>query len=263
MNIFNLFVTLLFCSAVKATVLLVPEKSVPFETYKEQCNKPGYLCTIDFLRSEILNNKSALFEKFIESINYHDQLFKQKLYINIKKIISEEMIDLDEVSTLISVLDKSDLTSSNSYIKSLRQELVDVSEALEIIELEYSEQENYIIFKKVISRKQYLSIKPKISLIQILYINSYFEPRNTILKNESSKLLLNGDCKNFEISNFLKSSSTHIQMPVFKNDCSSFFEFSKLTYEGSILQKYEKPIIYTVIGVGLAVLLSKYNFEFK
>lgn len=243
--------------AVMAQALLVPEKSVPLSDYLQACQQPGYICTHDFFKNKILSSTTSKYDIFLEQLNLDQPSQLKDIDQNIKTLLKEEDVDIDQVENLISILEKAKSLTQINY-----QILIDLLELTAKIRqpdhFSVQPEEYYIVFKFPLSKEKFNEIR--------LLANQFKNHRITPYTNSSHSLdavdyLIVGTCDQHIISNHLQKNSPalHFQK-MFTDSCSWSDKFSKAAISTSdFVKKNNKAIFWSAVALTAVLFLNKYQ----
>lgn len=245
-------------------VLLIPHVSVPMETYIIRCQNEGYQCTQDYFKQFLINEKSTIFEKFLETIDLSSEDYRENLFAKIKNILNEENIDLEQADLLVKIISKAETFDKNPRLHEVKTELKELIFDLRNLVEDKSEAESFFIFKKMISKKQFALIKYKIKYIRVLHITPYTWPTDAFSK--ISIPLIRGFCDSFEWAKELKNPGLPHYIALFNQECPLPVSLSSLPSNSSTSfqwKDYKNPILYTALATAALFFLNSYNMQIE
>ena len=243
-----------------AQTVLVPEKSVDISTYLSQCQKEGYVCSHDFVADKLKSTDTPKMNKLIEMLDIISDESRQKLPDDIYSILKSEMISLEQLSTLIQIVDKSLSLEPNKKNSFLKKELTVISDKLNSMNEVTSEKTTYIVFKKRFSENQFLQIKSNLHNFQFYKVDPFTVTEKTMSMTE----FLTGDCEHARYAPLLTAQTgSHLQ-PVFTSECSFSADVQKsMSSVGGFIYEHKTPLILTIVAAGALMFMKNYDVEFK
>lgn len=253
-------VTFILSLRLQAQVVLVPAKNIPLESYLLKCKVEGYQCTQDYFKKLILNKKSENFDQFIETIDLYSEDYRKTLLIKIKNLLSTENLNLEQVNFLIKVITRFESVDRNTALSQIKNELKELSFDVQNLFEEKSDSETYVLFNKLLTKKQYQALKYKQKYTRTIKITPFTEPAS-VLENQPT-YLVQGKCENYGLSSMLKSDVNLRYTATFENECGNTQAYTGQTSTSNFKWKdYEKPLLYTAAAAVLIGVLSQYKVE--
>lgn len=238
-----------------AQVLLVPSKDVPLDVYLQKCKVEGYQCTQDYFKNKMTSSKSESFDQFIETLDLYSEDYRKILLIKIKKILSTENLNLEQVDLLIKVITRFESIDKNVALSQIKNELKELSFDVQNLFEEKSDSETYVLFNKFLTKKQYQALKYKQKYTKTIKITPFAEPINAT--ETQGRDLIQGSCDNYMPSDLITNLK---YTTVFENDCGNTQVYTAQTSNFK-WKDYQKPLIYTAAAVLAIGLLSQYQVE--
>jgi hypothetical protein len=256
-----IMITLLFFQQkLFALTILVPEKSVDISVYLNQCQKEGYVCSHDFVSEKLKSADTPKMNRLIETLDIFSDDSRKKLPDDIYAILKTEMISVEQLNTLIQVIDKSLSLEANKKNSFLKKEMNLLSETLNSMNEVASDNTTYIVFKKRLSEKQFFQIKNIIQNFQFYKVDLF----SVTEKMTNTIVLLTGDCEHARYAPIIEPPSGSHAQPVFKRECSFSADVQKsMSSVGGFVYEHKTPIILTVIAAGTFMFLKNYDVDFK
>lgn len=239
-----------------AQVLLVPSADRGFETYKTNCEKPGYLCTTSFFLEQAQKQATPQFDLLIDEIDYSAKEFRENLPDRILKVLKSEMISIDQVEILLKLIEQTQIFMDAKKLKTLQAIEKQLQENRSWVQAEESKElpsEFIIVFKKALPLKdlrkfQTSFLKPKLDSVTFNRATS------------STEYLAIGDCK----SEVMHSSIQNLKWQMDReHTCDFADQFSQVSSSTSNFVSNNKTTLITVglVAIGAALLLNNYEFE--
>ncbi len=241
----------------QAQVILVPAQDITLEAYLQKCKVEGYLCTQDYFKKFLTTNKSEAFEHFIENLDLYSEDYRKTLLIKIKKLLADENLNIEQVELLIKVITRFETIDKNIILNQIKNELKELSLDVQSLFEEKSEAETYVLFNKLLTKKQYLALKYKQKYTKSIKITPFTEPTNAL--ETQSRYLVQGNCENYASSPLLNNLK---YTTIFENECGNSQAYMNQTSTSEFKWKnYEKPLIYAAAAALAIGLLSPYQIE--
>lgn len=254
----NVFlITFLLSFQLQAQVILVPSKDMSLDVYLQKCKIDGYQCTQDYFKKILTSNRSEKFEQVIENLNLYSEDYRKTLLVKVKNLLLQENLNLEQVELLIKVITRFESIDRNIVLSQIKNELKELSLDVQSLFEEKSEGESYVLFNKILTKKQYLALKYKQKYTKTMKITPFTEPRNAL--ETQSNYLIQGNCENYTPSQILTDLK---YTTVFENECGRSQVYTAQTSTSNFKWKdYEKPLIYTAAAAVLIGLLTQYQVE--
>lgn len=252
-----LFLTLASTPPLLAQTLLVPHSTVNFEEYNIKCHTDGYLCTQDYFKQVLINEKSIVFEQFIESVDLYQEDYRKNLFAKVQMLISQEVLSLEQIALVIKIISKSETFEINNSLTQIKNELIDLHQDMQNLIEEKSDIESYLLFKRALSKRQYSAMKYKIRFSLVTKITPFTAPNNVL---QSATPLITGFCETAEYNPILNRSPRYV--PLFASECalSEALTTSKTNSQFNF-NDYKKPLIYTAAGLLLISFFNQYKVD--
>ncbi len=245
-----------------AQVLLVPEKDVSLSTYLKQCQQEGYICTQDYFKSNIIQSSTPQFEGFLEKINLYNEDFRKQSLSEIKAILKSEHLDISQADLVIKIISKQISIDPNHALTEFKDELSSLVYELQNQSESVSDEESYVVLKKVLTKTQFLKLKYKTSFVKVTRVTPYTDPFFTNAGKEN--LLISGDCENPQFSTSLSQKQSLKFLPLFQEECKRTALFTQDNIDSrSLWSEYKKPILYTALGAAVILFLSQYQVQIQ
>jgi hypothetical protein len=258
MNYYILFIFLFLSSILNAQVLLVPHTTVEIREYHEKCRLNGYSCTDQYFINSILNNKSSVFDAFIETLDLYNPSFRANLEYKIGTLLKNEFLDLDQVQLIIQIIQKSNSLENSKNLNAIQKNLENVVISLNKIAENREGSEMVIILKKVLSLEQYLLIQNQAQNLKTTLISPYYMPRSP---PEPRKPLLQGDCQRPIYSESITTQESKY-VALFSEKCLWFNDNTQSSLTANKGENsYIKPALYTTAGLLLITALTQYKIS--
>ena len=253
-----------------AQTVLIPEKNMNKDVYLERCSKAGYVCSHEFLEQSLIKKETPLFNDYIENLDLLDDKQRSQITDKIKNILKNEMISMEQLETLFTILDKSLGLEKSKKTEFLKTQLMQIKNTMDRLTEEKNVSEYFIVLKKKISAQQFKDL----AVYRSLLFNVRIDPLAYQINQKPEEFLLQGSCSKPELSpdfqqRFL-SNSVNPQNPartqfVFNEDCSFTKSINaSLKTTGNFIVEYKKPILWTAAAaVALFFLTKNYEVEFK
>lgn len=150
-------VFLLTSQQLVASVVLLPSFEQSFESYFADCMKENYVCTQTIIKEKVVSFTTPKYDQLILDLDLQSAGFASQLSAKIKVIIESEMISMDQLESLINILQRSEEVNPNKVNKVMRVELTQLQEMVNRAPV--SENFKYFIFKKPISAFSMVRLK--------------------------------------------------------------------------------------------------------
>ncbi len=248
-----------------AAVVLLPAAEQSFELYSADCSKENYLCTQTVVKDKIISLATPKYDQLILDLDLQSTRFTASLTERIKDIAESEMISMEQLESLVNILQRAEEINSNKLHKILRVELTQLQEM--ITRAPAAENFNYFIFKK------------PLNTVSIERLKSYsFKP--LIRKINFQKETLDQHVLNFKNGTCTKSQLSETGQTYFsgmgyifneEKDCSwtdSVSEVFKTTGIGSeskykMTSKQKDILLWSAVAIGAGLLLSQYELTIE
>lgn len=244
-----------------ADIIIVPAKEVSLDQFLERCHKNGYICSHDFMTEKLILTSTPQFNQLIENLDLLDENQRKKLHTEAFNILKNELINLEQLNAMIQIAEKALSIEKTPKLDFLYKELSDVHQSMTNQTEKENEDVIYVVFKKRLTAVQFDKIKYKIQNYKYYKVDPY----QIVEKNQPEVLFVSGSCQKKYVSPMITTDlNTHQIYPLFKNDCSSDFNFhSTVKSAAEFTETHQKTILWSLAAIGAAFFLKNYDVEFK
>lgn len=255
------FLIFLVNQKVIAQTILVPERTINYNQYLSQCQKPGYKCSHNYAIDILSAMATPKFELLIENMDLMSDDFRHNLSVEILDILKTELISVDQLKTLIELSEKSLQIEQNKKILFLKNELQQLSKYIDSTYEANTAELTYIVFKKKLSESQFLKIKYLVKNYLYYKVTAY----SLTDKKSEPTYFLSGTCEHNQLASFLTDQNiSDTLLPYFNSDCTFATEVQKsLTAASNTIVEYKQPLIWTAIAAAAYLFSKNYEIDFK
>jgi hypothetical protein len=261
----------LFSPNLLADVLLIPTTEQNFDSYYAGCTQENSVCSTSLILNRIESAATPKYDQLIMDLQLESPEFTTALSSGIVEIVENEMISLDQLESLINILQRSEEVFKNRRNSLLRAEL---GQYLELIRRSPSVKNfEYIYLKKPMG-------KVPLTKLETLSFKPYSKKIN--FKGET----IAGEILPFKKNRCSKSALSEIGSEYFSSYTYVFVEESNCSWTDSISEifsnskptanseqvvgskykftSHEKNIlVWSALAIGAGLFLSQFEFQIE
>lgn len=255
------FILLLIAPILKAAVVVIPTKEQSFESYTSECTKENFACTYNIIKDKLVRSATPKYDQLITDMDLHSPLFMNDLNNRIKDLLESEMLSLDQLDSLINILQRTEEIAKNKELKLLRIELQQLHSVIQ----RSPEVENFkfIIFKKALGtlskeKLRTLSFSPFFK--EIDFQKEFIAGQPLAFKAESCSKSRLSDVGHLFFSDHSYKFSE-------EKDCSWTDSFSEAFKSGQtneskyrLSAKEKNIILWSTVAIAAGLFLNQYEF---
>lgn len=259
------FALFFFAPSVDAAIVVIPSEEQNFESYQDHCSKENFLCTQTVIKEKLTSLSTPKYDQFILDLDLQSSKFTATLPERIKDTVETEMISMEQLESLINILQRSEEMLSTRQNKLLKAELLQLQEM--VTHAPAVENYNFVIFKKPLAaisllRLKSFTVRPLIK--EINFKNETIDQQTLFFKSGhcSQSRLSDHGLNYFNETNYIfadegKCSWTDSFAEVFKNDDTA----SESKYKLSPKQK--NILLWSAVALGAGLFLSQYELSIE
>ena len=251
--------------AVHAAIVVLPSEDQTFESYQNNCLKENFLCTQTVIKEKLATLSTPKYDQFILDLDLQSPRFTTTLAERIKNVVESEMISLEQLESLINILQRSEEISVTRQNKLLKVELTQLQEM--VTHAPAAENFNFFIFKKPLGaistqRLKSFTVRPLMKEIDF--------KKETV--DQQSLFYKSGHCSQSRLSDHgLTYFNDTSYIFADEKNCSwtdTFAEAFKSNDTGSeskykLSSKQKNILVWSALAVGAGLFLSQYELKIE